>query len=869
MSRSPALFVTHLALLAFCGSPSYAQQTLADRVINVTFDTREPAGLGIDRGRLVWRDLDANSNDVRLKYFNGREIITLDSALPSVTAVIGRDHVAWVDGTRRVRVFDSRSWRTGDLASDADPHDAQPIAIAGNMVAFVRRRDGGSSEIRLTTADGSRDTSFSAAAFNREPSLHHGQIAWSAGDTDSADGASNIFLYDGDTTRNLSNTIAVRNSMPIVRDAHVAWLQPSAAGFRVLMFDGDTTRVLAETSSADEIIAGYDLSNGIAVVSIVDTARRRSTIRIVHPRDGTTTLSDSSIVQSIGIDNGMVWYESSANELGQPRMHVYTLTTGEIDRRGAAIAPVGDDGVFAWTFGDAVAMSVPVAYDRLTNGSNSDWPQTRFKNLDSNRAFWGNLDSSQFARLAYHDGAATRYITDSLVYKDFLMANDGVAIWRQDFNQLWMYDGTTARQLVDSLQCENMYVSGGHIGFFGFRIDAGNNINQAWLYDIAAGSLRPLSADTSGGNYIVIVDSGRAVWMRDSGGIAWMRYFDGTSVRDLCDSNATGKYGFRAGRIVWGELREGVTHVMMHDVARNETTQLTNSATDMIDPVTDGAHVAWFSAADSTMMYHDIASGATTMVTRWMPHVSAWLWMSNGRISWSSSDEVYLYDGEVVSQPTPYIFGHKGSAVVDREHLLWKAGAVDTRGDVYRSGLLAHAAFDVNNVSGDAPLDVAFANRSWGGASSYRWDFGDGTISAERSPTHRYMRAGRYDVTLTVTSPGNTSTERKIGIVSVRGAIMSTPIDARAAAPGQLRATCAPNPSTDAATVRFTLPCSASAQLILVDARGSTVASATETLDAGPAAITISTADLSDGMYYYRLTACGAVTAGTLAVHRR
>ncbi len=38
-----------------------------------------------------------------------------------------------------------------------------------------------------------------------------------------------------------------------------------------------------------------------------------------------------------------------------------------------------------------------------------------------------------------------------------------------------------------------------------------------------------------------------------------------------------------------------------------------------------------------------------------------------------------------------------------------------------------------------------------GEVKSYRWDFGDGNISEEPAPTHRYERTGEYRVTLTVT----------------------------------------------------------------------------------------------------------------------
>lgn len=52
----------------------------------------------------------------------------------------------------------------------------------------------------------------------------------------------------------------------------------------------------------------------------------------------------------------------------------------------------------------------------------------------------------------------------------------------------------------------------------------------------------------------------------------------------------------------------------------------------------------------------------------------------------------------------------------------------------------------------EAPLTVIFTNTSTN-ATSYNWDFGDGTISTEQNPTHRYDKIGTYTVTLVAENP--------------------------------------------------------------------------------------------------------------------
>ncbi len=58
-------------------------------------------------------------------------------------------------------------------------------------------------------------------------------------------------------------------------------------------------------------------------------------------------------------------------------------------------------------------------------------------------------------------------------------------------------------------------------------------------------------------------------------------------------------------------------------------------------------------------------------------------------------------------------------------------------------------------VSGCAPYTIHFQNIGRG--SSFLWDFGDGTTSTERNPSHTYSEGGVYTVTLVALLPGGCS----------------------------------------------------------------------------------------------------------------
>lgn len=62
-----------------------------------------------------------------------------------------------------------------------------------------------------------------------------------------------------------------------------------------------------------------------------------------------------------------------------------------------------------------------------------------------------------------------------------------------------------------------------------------------------------------------------------------------------------------------------------------------------------------------------------------------------------------------------------------------------------------YAEFSAVPLQGTAPLSVKFTDKSTGSPKSYYWDFGDGSTSTERNPTHIYTNDGVYSVGHVVT----------------------------------------------------------------------------------------------------------------------
>ncbi len=63
------------------------------------------------------------------------------------------------------------------------------------------------------------------------------------------------------------------------------------------------------------------------------------------------------------------------------------------------------------------------------------------------------------------------------------------------------------------------------------------------------------------------------------------------------------------------------------------------------------------------------------------------------------------------------------------------------------------ANFNIVGNGGTAPCTILFENSSEN-ATSYEWQFGDGSTSSEESPSHEYITGGTYTVKLTATGEG-------------------------------------------------------------------------------------------------------------------
>ncbi len=144
------------------------------------------------------------------------------------------------------------------------------------------------------------------------------------------------------------------------------------------------------------------------------------------------------------------------------------------------------------------------------------------------------------------------------------------------------------------------------------------------------------------------------------------------------------------------------------------------------------------------VVFSNQSSGATT-----------YLWAFGDGTTSSAVSPTHTYASPGSFTVTLTAIGSTGSTVLTRTNYV-----------VLTSPSTVVANFTAAPVSGAAPLSVVFRNQS-NGATTYFWDFGDGTSSSAADPSHTYTTSGVYTVKLTASAGGGNNTVTRADYIVV------------------------------------------------------------------------------------------------------
>jgi PKD repeat protein len=179
--------------------------------------------------------------------------------------------------------------------------------------------------------------------------------------------------------------------------------------------------------------------------------------------------------------------------------------------------------------------------------------------------------------------------------------------------------------------------------------------------------------------------------------------------------------------------------------------------------------------APLSVKFTDTSSGAPT----------SWYWDFGDNTNATDRNPVHSYDTSGKYTVSLTVTNSAGSNTKTRTQYITVKGSPPPVANFYGKP-----------TSGNEPLSVKFTDTSTGFPTGWSWDFGDGSTSADKNPTHNYPTAGKYTVSLTASNAAGSDSKTRTQYITVKSA-SPTPTPTH---------TCTPKPTT-ACTTKPTTTC--------------------------------------------------------------
>ncbi|AKB83211.1 cell surface protein [Methanosarcina barkeri 3] len=207
--------------------------------------------------------------------------------------------------------------------------------------------------------------------------------------------------------------------------------------------------------------------------------------------------------------------------------------------------------------------------------------------------------------------------------------------------------------------------------------------------------------------------------------------YDLSTSRDIwfTESGTAHNVDIYGNKVVWDDNRNGNWDIYMYDLSTKKETQITNHGTAS-NPAIYGNNIVW---------------------------------QDNRNGNW----DIYAYDLKTHQQTHATVKSDQVNPAVYGNKIVW-TDYRNGKPDIYMGTIsyLPVAAFTASPTSGKYPLTVKFTDKSTD-VYSYNWNFGDKSTSTVKNPTHKYTKAGKYTVSLTVKNAAGSNTVTKSSYINV------------------------------------------------------------------------------------------------------
>jgi beta propeller repeat protein len=351
------------------------------------------------------------------------------------------------------------------------------------------------------------------------------------------------------------------------------------------------------------------------------------------------------------------------------------------------------------------------------------------------------------------------------------------------------------------------------------RSDIGNYSDaDIYLYDLSTNKEIKLTGNESD-QYAPVIYGDRIVWSDVRNGKHDLYMYDISTQKEIriTNSGSADAHSIYGDRIVWEDNRNGKSNIYMYDISTKKETRITTIGPSY-SPSIYGDRIVYEDERDigSLLYLYNISTGQEYRLIKGFGAPSIY----GNRIIWTDNrndndGDVYvgtIPEGEPTliipvanfsaipisgKAPLSVFFSDKSTGTPKKwkwdfgdgttstkqnpTHKYSKVGVYTvkltvtnaagsntaTKTDYIKVIAKPVAAFSVSPTSGRAPLNVKFTDTSTGTPTKWKWDFGDGSKSFLQNPTHKYSKAGKYTVTLTVTNAAGINTVTKSNYITV------------------------------------------------------------------------------------------------------